>query len=227
MPIDRSEPPTPVGREVSALLVDIDGVVRTWSHVGARLGEQRAHLPAGTLVRLAYRTAERELAHLGVITHDQWIDSIRERLKSDYGAESAVAVDCWTQDRGVIDHGVVNLLRRARTVVPLAALTNNTTAVHADLARDGVLSLFDFVLCSAEIHVAKPSPLAYARAAEKWGISPSNVLFVDDCASNVLGARFAGMHAAVFNGCEDLAAKLRAAGIELPGPADSSVRTTT
>ncbi|MEV6712896.1 HAD-IA family hydrolase [Lentzea sp. NPDC051208] len=209
------------------MLVDIDGVVRTWSHTGARLGEERARLPAGTLIRLAYRTAERELAHLGVITHDEWIESIRERLKSEYGAESVVAVDSWAEDRGTIDHAVVDLLRRARTVVPVAALTNNTTAVLDDLALDGVLSLFDFVLCSAEIHVAKPSPLAYTKAAEKLGIPPRNVFFVDDLASNVQGAAFAGMHAVVFSGSNELVAQLRTAGIRLPAQEDPPVRATS
>jgi len=62
----------------------------------------------------------------------------------------------------------------------------------------GIFDLFDDVLCSADVGLAKPDGRVYELAARRLGLAQAECLFVDDLESNVEAARAAGMHAVQF-----------------------------
>jgi putative hydrolase of the HAD superfamily len=53
----------------------------------------------------------------------------------------------------------------------------------------GYDALFDVSCYSCDLGVAKPAPAFFAEAARRIGADPSAILFVDDSAPNVDGAR--------------------------------------
>ncbi|MFC9246096.1 HAD family hydrolase [Streptomyces sp. NPDC057136] len=61
---------------------------------------------------------------------------------------------------------VVALLKRARKAVTVALVSNATTRLDSDLARQGLDVLADAVVNTAHIGVAKPDPRVYLIAAE-------------------------------------------------------------
>jgi HAD superfamily hydrolase (TIGR01509 family) len=63
---------------------------------------------------------------------------------------------------------------------------------------------------SGEEKLLKPDPAIYYRALDRFGLKPSEALFVDDRAINVEGARAVGMYAHLFTGADDLRVRLRA-----------------
>lgn len=76
-------------------------------------------------------------------------------------------------------------------------------------ARHGSwLSRFDALTYSCAIGVAKPDPRAYRICAERLGVKPADVLFIDDTERNVLAARETGMAAEVFTGPDQIRALL-------------------
>ena len=62
----------------------------------------------------------------------------------------------------------------------------------------GIYDLFDEVVVSADVGIAKPEPRIYAIAAQRLGLPAADCVFVDDLEPNVDAARAAGMHAIHF-----------------------------
>lgn len=58
--------------------------------------------------------------------------------------------------------------------------------------------IFDEILLSGDINIVKPDPKIFTLMATKLNLEPYECVMVDDLASNVNGARIAGMHGVVF-----------------------------
>ena len=82
----------------------------------------------------------------------------------------------------------------------------------------GYDELFDVGCYSCELGAAKPEPAFFARALERIGASPEEVLFVDDVLANVEGARAAGLAAELWDlgrGMPELRTRLGAHGVKV------------
>ncbi|WGL52557.1 HAD-IA family hydrolase [Nocardioides sp. BP30] len=89
---------------------------------------------------------------------------------------------------------LVRRLRRAGYGVHLG--TNQSRRRAAYMRTEvGYDELFDVSCYSAELRLAKPDPGYFTRAAELIAAPAAEVLFIDDLAENVAGAREAGMAA--------------------------------
>lgn len=98
----------------------------------------------------------------------------------------------------------------------VAILTNNGLMVrdHLHVLCPPLSPLFDGrVFCSAEFGVGKPDPGIFLRSAERLGLSPAAILFIDDKAANAEAARAVGMDALHFTGPGALRAALHARGL--------------
>ena len=89
---------------------------------------------------------------------------------------------------------LVHALRRSGYGVHLAT---NQVQYRAAYMREvlGYDALFDVSCYSCDLGVAKPAPAFFAEAARRIGADPPAILFVDDSAPNVDGARAAGLAA--------------------------------
>jgi len=94
-------------------------------------------------------------------------------------------------------------------------ISNATKNLEEVLANHhGIIDLFDVVINSARVGMAKPDVRIYHLAAERLGVPASACVFTDDLVHNIEGARAAGMHAFHFQGAAHLEAELRALGME-------------
>lgn len=80
-------------------------------------------------------------------------------------------------------------------------------------ARTPVLQKLDGLVVSFQIHMLKPDPAIFLKAAEILGIDPAETIFIDDSLPNVEGAKKAGMEAYHFISPADLNAHFRTLGI--------------
>jgi 2-haloacid dehalogenase len=62
---------------------------------------------------------------------------------------------------------------------------------------------------SGEEFMIKPEPEIYHCLMERYSLEPSESIFVDDNADNVVGARNVGMHAIQFKNAEQLEQELK------------------
>ncbi|MCD6640128.1 MAG: HAD-IA family hydrolase [Nocardioides sp.] len=89
---------------------------------------------------------------------------------------------------------LVRRLRERGYGVHLGTNQERNRATHMRVAL-GYDDLFDVSCYSYDLGVAKPDPEFFREAARRIGAPASAVLFVDDSAANVAGARSAGMAA--------------------------------
>ncbi|MEV0705755.1 HAD-IA family hydrolase [Saccharopolyspora sp. NPDC050389] len=84
---------------------------------------------------------------------------------------------------------LLDVARRIRRAGIGTALVSNANG----LADPGLTELFDAVVLSGAVGVAKPSLEIYRLTARRLGLEPRQCVFVDDLPRNVSGAVEAGM----------------------------------
>ncbi|WP_019061461.1 HAD-IA family hydrolase [Streptomyces prunicolor] len=206
---------------IRGLLVDLDGVVRLWKNRSAVAAAIACGLPEQAVRGVAYGGVF-DLAHHGIFTHEEWVASVRADLTVQFGPEGGKAADLWAADRGEPDPQMVALLRRARSAgLTTGVLTNNTTAVAADLLLHGLDDLFDHVANSADLGVTKPSPAAYHQALRLMDLPAGVVAFTDDNATNVAAALHVGLRSTHYTSAGAFETFLSSLGVVLPTSADA------
>ena len=97
---------------------------------------------------------------------------------------------------------MVEALRLAKTRYANACITNNVrTGQGPSMARSSekassmadVMALFDHVIESSKEGVRKPNPRIYKMACERTGVTPHEVLYLDDLGINLKPAKAMGM----------------------------------
>jgi putative hydrolase of the HAD superfamily len=111
--------------------------------------------------------------------------------------------------------GIAPLLARAARRLPLYALSNTNpphiahfSKVHAD-----VLGHFREMYLSSSIGLLKPDAAAYDHVVKAIGSPAQRIVFFDDLADNIQGARAYGLSAVHVKSSEDVAQALTALGI--------------
>ena len=94
-------------------------------------------------------------------------------------------------------------------------LLSNIDRYYWEIVQDmqPELGLFDELLLSCDLGMAKPDPEIFRRAARAAGVAPAGCVFVDDTAANVDAAREIGMSAVRFRDTASLRAELAAIGV--------------
>ncbi|WP_024518775.1 HAD-IA family hydrolase [Bradyrhizobium sp. Tv2a-2] len=110
---------------------------------------------------------------------------------------------------------IANQLARAGKHLPLYAFSN-TNRPHVEYfssAYADVLKHFREVFLSSSIGLRKPDAAAYDHVVKAIGVPASRIVFFDDVADNVEGARAVGIHAVQVKSPADIADALTALGI--------------
>jgi FMN phosphatase YigB (HAD superfamily) len=145
---------------------------------------------------------------------------------SEYGVRTPVEVvfqDVWHRlVRSEESFAIVEELRRNGYGVHLGTNQERHRGGHMrkTLGYDG---LFDVSCYSYDLGVAKPDPAFFTEAARRIAAEPTAILFIDDNAANVEGARSAGFAAEQWDltqGHGALIELLARHGIEASPPAD-------
>jgi putative hydrolase of the HAD superfamily len=192
------------------LVLDIDGVVAV-----SRPGPWHATLQAD--LGLDYEEIQR-----GFFRKD-WSEVVRGRLDlyvalHNYFEPKGQAdrigsfVAYWFEKDAVIDRAVLAEADawRGRTGGRVFAASNQEHH-RAAFLRDqaGLGAHFDEIIYSAAIGVCKPDRVFFTAAQARMGVSVAqSILFVDDKAENVDGARMCGWRAMLYRGPESLARAL-------------------
>ena len=70
------------------------------------------------------------------------------------------------------------------------------------LARLGILSRFDAIVCGDMVENRKPAPDPYLRAMELLGVRPSACVAVEDSPTGIASAKAAGCYVIAYTGCD-------------------------
>ena len=193
-----------------AFLFDLGGVVFTldWDRAFA-CWSRHSGVPVAD-IRARYRfDAPYERHERGEIGESEYCASLRRSLGIDL--TDAQVAEGWGAIFADEIPQTVALLRAIGSKVPLYALSNSNPA-HARMWRArfaSALSVFRKVFVSFELGARKPERAAFAAIAREIGLPLESILFFDDTAENVAGARAAGVDAIQVCGPQDVARALR------------------
>ncbi|WP_349630116.1 HAD family hydrolase [Bradyrhizobium manausense] len=180
--------------EIKLVLFDMDNVL-----CGYDRGKRVAHLAAlaGTSSEAVHSaiwdSGFELLGDSGTLDAADYLRGFGERIGYP------LSLDEWVEARRCsmrADRAMLEIVGQLRRSVDTAVLTNNTTLVadHIDTLLPELRPLFGSkIYTSAQFGAAKPDPLCYSRCVSELKASPATILFVDDLAANVAGARQAGL----------------------------------
>ena len=175
-----------------------------WRSTGCRLWRSCSESSPST--KLSTQCGSRRRVGRGTRNREDRCGSVRSwRAVADL--RLPVTADCFLQDfcnwpTGLLP-GALQLLDEIPDTYHVAALSN-TSAVHWDKIRAmGLVDRFDQTYLSHQIGCLKPATEAFLVALDGMGLSPSDVLFLDDGLRNIDAAVKLGMHAHVARGPEE------------------------
>ena len=154
-------------------------------------------------------------AERGVISADDYLKGFGDRM--GYALTAAQ----WVEARKVAtepDLEVLALARAAATTRPVGMFTNNPLLLKHHLSEvfPAAAEIFGArAVFSAELGRCKPEPEAFRLVAARLGHAPDEVLYFDDDAAYVAGAREAGFAAYQVGGAARVREALARHGVDL------------
>jgi putative hydrolase of the HAD superfamily len=187
-----------VGRTtIKAVVFDIGGVlervdspdafVSTWK---ARLGmtDEEFDAAADQVDRKASATSSLPLSERAY--RQYWVDALG---LSESQADEFMR-DLWDWYCGELDQELMAFAASLRPTYATAILSNSGPgAREQEEARYGFSAVFDPIVYSHEVGLAKPDPRIYALTCDLLGVGPHEVVFLDDTPTSVDGANEVGM----------------------------------
>lgn len=180
----------------------------------ARALDEAHGLPRSSVFETLYRTPAWHGIERGTGDPVDWAESAHRELERRAGRPLPRLHEEWRNAQAAIAPNL-ELVRRLRPGYKLSVLSNADLTLRARLERDGLDRLFDDIVVSAEVGVAKPEPAVFHLAVERLGLDAAECVFVDDWDKNVEAARAVGMRAVLHRADkgDDLCDQLAALGV--------------
>lgn len=130
----------------------------------------------------------------------------RSAMYPDFADEMNVYVERWPETIRGLYEGTLDIVRELRRCdFPLYVLSNWARETWAMVEQDfAFLELFDDIIISGHVGVAKPDRAIFEMAEQRFNVNPATTLFIDDGPHNVAAAQTAGFQALVFTTPERL-----------------------
>jgi glucose-1-phosphatase len=181
---------------IKIVVFDMDGVLCRYriERRLARLAAWSGHRPEAIYTAI-WRSGFEDEAERGVLSADDYLRGFGERLGYPLSAAQ------WVEARRVAiepDVAVLALARQLSVACSVGMFTNNPLLLKRHIAEvfPAVPALFGpRAVFSAELGRSKPDPEAFRCLVTRLACTPDEILYFDDDATYVAGAREAGLWA--------------------------------
>ena len=193
-----------LGRVV--LDIDFSKAIACWAgHAGLK--------PEAIVTRYVRDSEAYRLHEVGKISDEDYFQSLRASL--GIGISDAQFLEGWNAIFAGEMPDIAELLPRAAKQVPLYAFSNTNAAhvEHFSQAYADVLGHFREIFLSSTIGLRKPDAAAYDHVVKAIGVPAERIVFFDDLAENIEGARRQGLIGVHVTSPNDVAKALSALGI--------------
>ncbi len=190
---DLAHPLSRTGEQIQIVLFDIGGVLARFAglEVLRELTGSASELEVSArwLMSPWVRTFES-----GGCTDEEFAAGIVEEWDLPYSASEFLEIfPTWLDDPF---DGAEQLVRETSERVAVGCLSNTNSLQWRGMISHWPLSAyFEHRFLSFELGAVKPDPAIFERVIERLPVPPAAVLFLDDVALNVEGARVAGLQA--------------------------------
>ena len=171
----------------------------------------RLNVSGDKLWSLLYNTEAWELVKRGKITRADYLNRVFGPLGlTDSASQSAFAAQL-VEGRHAIHADMLALLLALKPRYRLAILSNTHIVEMEDwfVETHGLGNLFDVVISSAKVGLAKPEPEIYRLTLDRLGVAPGDALFIDDMPRNTQAAEALGLPSIVFESPAQLRRELQ------------------
>ncbi len=143
----------------------------------------------------------------GALNHAQIKPLYRQRLPERLHAVADGIFDSWIYNIPLIK-GMAELIRDVKAAGGKLYLLSNISEYFADNyvhnpEVKAVLDLFDGLVFSAPIKMAKPDKKIFEYIIDKYGLAPQESIFIDDNHNNIAAAEGVGLNTYTFDGDAD------------------------
>jgi putative hydrolase of the HAD superfamily len=199
---------------INAVVFDMDGVLCHYriERRLALLASWSGRSPDAIHAAI-WRSGFEDEAERGVVSADDYLKGFGERMGYPLNAAQ------WVEARKVAmepDLTVLSLARQLSSDCPVGMFTNNPLLLKRHIAEifPVVPEIFGpRAIFSAELGRSKPDPEAFRRLATRLEVAPEEILYFDDDATYVAGARGAGLSADRVGGAAGVRASLAVHGL--------------
>ncbi|MHC1739614.1 MAG: HAD family hydrolase [Anaerolineaceae bacterium] len=184
--------------KIEAVIFDMGGVILRSEDLTERTRLAKSYgLTLDQLQELVFESETAHLATLGKITEvDHW-KTIKDTLNVPEEKRTAFEEAFWAGDR--VDHELVNFLGSLRPKIKTGLLSNAWAgAREALIEKYACRNVFDTLVFSCEVGLAKPDPAIYELILERMKVKPEAAIFLDDFQRNLDAAAQLGIHAVRF-----------------------------
>ena len=183
---------------IKAVIWDVGGVlIRTEDQQPRQRLATRYNLTRAELSALVFDSEEAKKATLGEIPESALWQMVARRLNIPAGEQAEFRQQFWSGD--CFDQDLHDFIGKLRPSYKTCLLSNAWSEARKETdERFHLLSVFDVLVYSAEVHIAKPLPEIYELALRWLGVRPHEAIFVDDFPANVEAANALGIHGVRF-----------------------------
>ncbi len=184
---------------IRAVVFDIGGVLE-------RVDDFEAVLSAAWRERLGMSPEEfraalaaidpGHLSETGQMSEAEWAARCAACLRLSPAQQREFAADVWDWYCGELDEELMAFAASLPTHLRTAIISNSADgARREELARYAFDEIFDPIIYSHEVGLAKPDPAVFELACSLLDVAPAEMIFVDDVPGHVAAARNLGIHA--------------------------------
>jgi len=180
---------------IKAVIFDMGGVIlRTMDRTTRTALAGRFGLSCDDLEMFVFGNDTAAQATVGTIPEEAHWQAVGAHFGLDEKQMVQFQMEFWQGD--AIDKELRNFIDSLRPKHHTALLSNAFGNARAMLTRSfpGTLEVFDTVIFSAEVGLAKPDPRIYHLVLDKVQVQPGEAIFVDDVRANIEAANAVGIH---------------------------------
>lgn len=145
------------------------------------------------LYEVVFQSKSAQLAGIGAITEEQHWQQVAKSLGVLAQDMESFYAQFWAGDR--VDPQLYTFIRELKGRYQTALLSNAWSGTRKALAEYyECLDVFDQVIISAEVKLAKPDPAIYQEMLTLLRVAPEQAIFVDDLQENIDAANRLGMY---------------------------------
>ena len=202
---------------IKAIFFDFGGVILEGfdgvDHAGI---EAEFGLEAKSLRKWVYRDSRWNDYQIGKCTLEEWNDSIREAMAAGgVGEQTEPLLRRFQEAERLVNRDMLGLIKRLHGRYTLGIISNTVPGMMERLRRLlDFVDLFDVVVGSGDLGIAKPDPGIFLHATKLANVAPEQSVFTDDRADLAEAAQAVGMHGFHFTGYGRFVEDLRSVGVE-------------
>ena len=210
---------------IEAVFFDFGGVLSYgFDGVNHSAIETEFGLEPKSLRMMIYRDSRYNDYQIGACTLEEWVESIREALIAGVGDRADAILTAFQNAPRSLNFDTIRLVKRIREAGYRTAIISNTVPGMLTRMREldepnpperRLLPLFDAIIGSGDVGMAKPDAAIFHHAAQILGVALDRSIFTDDYQKHVDAAKALGMHAFHFTTCEHFVEDLRSVGVEV------------